>query len=145
MQLLALLSLGLSSLTTSVVETNAPMREVSATSHFDAPSLGAPSAGGVFIPIHKPSHFQFVVIVPDDGKDGAGGWQAAKANLPFQKFDFPALITWYCTLTIQVPIRHSVRGGDLSSQCSGNERCSDEQRCQPHEFRPSARGFLYQM
>lgn len=110
MNLLALLTLGLSGLTTNVVETNSPMREVAATSHFDAPSLGAPSAGGIFIPIHKPSHFPFVVIVPDDGKNGAGGWQAAKANLPFTKFDFPAVITWFCPITIGMPIRHGIRG-----------------------------------
>jgi hypothetical protein len=71
----------------------------------------APSGSGIFIPIHKPSHFPFVIIVADDGTDKAGGWQAAKANLPFQKFDAPiTLITWYCPITIGMPIRHSARG-----------------------------------
>jgi hypothetical protein len=67
--------------------------------------------GGIFIPIHTPAHFPFVTIVPDDRNDPAGGWQAAKANLPFQKIDLPiTLITWYCPITIGMPIRHSVRG-----------------------------------
>lgn len=86
--------------------------------HFDTPlvssssdELQAPSSSGVFVPIHKPSHFPFVVIVADDGQGSAGGWQAAKANLPFQKSTFPvALITWYCPITIHVPIRHKIRG-----------------------------------
>jgi len=70
----------------------------------------APAGAGIFIPIHKPSDFYFVIIVPDDGQGSAGGWQAAKANLPFTKFTFPAMITWYCPLTIEVPIRHRTRG-----------------------------------
>jgi hypothetical protein len=110
MQLLALLALGLSGLVMGGVGTNTSMIDVSAASHFDAPFVGVPSAGGIFVPIHKPSHFPFGVIVPDDGQGKAGGWQAAKANLPFQKIDFPALITWYCPLTIGMPIRHRIRG-----------------------------------
>ncbi len=75
-----------------------------------APETQAPTGWGIFIPIHKPSDFPFVTIVPDDGQDSSGGWQAAKANLPFTKFNFPAMITWYCPITIGMPIRHSIRG-----------------------------------
>jgi len=65
----------------------------------------------LFIPIHFPSHFSFVTIVKDDGKDGAAGWQEAKANLPFAQTLFPiGLKTWWCPITIGMPIRHSVQG-----------------------------------
>jgi hypothetical protein len=71
----------------------------------------APAGSGIFVPIHKPSDFPFVTIVVDDGKGPAGGWQQAKARLPFTKFNAPiAMITWYCPITIGIPIRHSVRG-----------------------------------
>jgi len=70
----------------------------------------APAGPKIFIPIHKPSDFPFTIIVPDDGIGPAGGWQAAKANLPFKKVNFLSVITWYCPITIQVPIRHSKLG-----------------------------------
>jgi hypothetical protein len=35
-------------------------------------------------PDPQPSDFIFGIIVADDGKVPAGGWQAAKANLPFK-------------------------------------------------------------
>ncbi len=70
----------------------------------------APAGPGIFVPIHIAADFYFVTVVKDDGQGPAGGWQAAKANLPFRKFSFPTMITWYCTLTIGMPIRHSVRG-----------------------------------
>ena len=70
----------------------------------------APAGPGVFIPIHVAADFPFVTIVKDDGQGPAGGWQEAKANLPFKKFGFMKMSTWYCTLTIGVPIRHSIVG-----------------------------------
>ncbi len=69
------------------------------------------SSGPIFfIPIHKPSDFPFVTIVKDDGKDGAGGWQEAKANLPFGKIHPYGVQMWYCPITIGMPIQHSVQG-----------------------------------
>ncbi len=64
------------------------------------------------IPIFKPSDFPFVIIVPDDGKDPSGGWQAAKVNLEFflVRLIPPGVISWKCPITIQIPIRHSTRG-----------------------------------
>ncbi len=70
----------------------------------------APPGAGIFVPIHNPSDFPFSIIVPDDGAGPSGGWQAAKANLPFKKVNFLSVITWYCPITIQVPIRHWSRG-----------------------------------
>ncbi|MBK9260677.1 MAG: hypothetical protein IPM54_12750 [Polyangiaceae bacterium] len=113
MQLLAVLGLGFSGFAIGGWGGGTP-----ASNPFDAPLVRsplvepqAPAGAGIFVPIHKPTHFKFVTIVKDDGKGPAGGWQAAKANLPFQKVILPVtLITWYCPLTIGVPIRHSVRG-----------------------------------
>jgi hypothetical protein len=69
------------------------------------------SAGPIFfIPIHKPSDFPFVTTVKDDGKDDAAGWQEAKASLPFGKILPYGVKMWYCTISIGMPIRHSVQG-----------------------------------
>jgi hypothetical protein len=74
-------------------------------------SLQVYSGPIIFIPIHRPAHFQFVIIVKDDGKDSSGGWQEAKANLPFAQTLFPVgLRTWQCPITIGMPIRHRTRG-----------------------------------
>ena len=64
----------------------------------------------IFIPIHVASHFPFVTTVKDDGKDSSGGWQEAKASLPFGKAYPYGVKMWYCPITIGMPIRHSVKG-----------------------------------
>ena len=114
MQWLALFALGFSGFATGGSGASTPMGNVPESAHVDAPlSLSpsverqTPTSTGIFIPIHKPSHFPFVVIVPDDGKGKAGGWQEAKANLPFEKITLPITVRlWYCPITIQLPIRH---------------------------------------
>lgn len=123
MHLLAVLGLGLSGFAVGGLGAGAPISigtggDVAASNQFDAPLVRAssverkaPAGAGVFVPLHKAAHFPFATVVKDDGKDGAGGWQAAKANLPFQKMDFPiTMITWYCPITIGMPIRHSKLG-----------------------------------
>lgn len=64
----------------------------------------------IVIPIHLAWHFKFETIVKDDGQGDAGGWQEAKANLPFGKVRTSGLTMWHCPITIGVPIRHSVQG-----------------------------------
>ncbi len=118
MQSLALLALGFSGVAPLGFGATAPTGGMTASNHFDAPLVRSPSverqapaSPGIFIPIHKPSHFPFVTIVKDDGKDPSGGWQEAKAKLPFHIYDVPfTLITWYCPLRIGMPIRHRIRG-----------------------------------
>ena len=91
-----------------------------------------PSASIFFIPIHKPSHFPFVTIVKDDGKGKAGGWQEAKANLPFKNIHPWGVQTWHCTLTIGIPIRHSVQGY-ISPDTAATKSA---EVTQPNEFLP---------
>jgi len=64
----------------------------------------------VFIPIHTPAHFSFVTTVKDDGEGKGGGWQEAKANLPFGKIHPYGVEMWYCPITIGMPIRNSKWG-----------------------------------
>lgn len=56
------------------------------------------------------SVFKFTVVVPDDGKDEAGGWQAATAKLSFVRLTsfFPE--DWSCTVTVGMPIRAAAYG-----------------------------------
>ncbi|WP_437645059.1 hypothetical protein [Sorangium sp. So ce362] len=50
--------------------------------------------------------FPFVTIVKDDGKDDAGGWQEAKANLEFSKLhNLRPVRTWRCSFRIGMPLR----------------------------------------
>ena len=59
----------------------------------------------------SPSEFPFVTTINDDGKDGAGGWQEAKANLEFIKAIVPSSVTkWYCKFTIGMPPRPEMMG-----------------------------------
>jgi hypothetical protein len=62
----------------------------------------------------SPSEFPFVTIVPDDGTDKGGGWQVAKANLEFEHND----ATWYCGLTIGMPLRNHVYGKISASRAA---------------------------
>ncbi len=55
--------------------------------------------------------FPFVTIVPDDGTDVAGGWQAAVAMLSF--YDGRGRIipdAWSCQVFVGMPIRHTIHG-----------------------------------
>jgi hypothetical protein len=51
------------------------------------------------------SVFKFVVTVPDDGKDKAGGWQEAVATLKFSDGRQLPTDNWTCTIKVQMPIR----------------------------------------
>lgn len=60
---------------------------------------------------YKPADFPFVTVVPDDGREMAGGWQVAKATLDFWNVVFPHRPTrWQCSLTIGMPLRTRVAG-----------------------------------
>lgn len=90
---------------------------------FSDPAIG-PSGGGApvllspqvssgpifFVPIHKPSHFTFTTTVKDDGEGKGGGWQEAKASLPFGIIRTWGVELWSCPITIGMPIRHSKKG-----------------------------------
>jgi hypothetical protein len=57
------------------------------------------------------SDFVFVTTVPDDGQDGAGGWQQAIATLKFVRWTstiFPQ--RWSCPVTVGMPIRSAAWG-----------------------------------
>ncbi|MDI1451247.1 hypothetical protein [Polyangium sp. 6x1] len=58
----------------------------------------------------SPALFQFFTTVPDDGRDPAGGWQAAATVLNFVdgRHFFPQV--WSCQVFVEVPIRHSMVG-----------------------------------
>ena len=61
--------------------------------------------------IFSPSEFPFVTINKDDGKDNAGGWQEAQANLEFINAIVPRSVTkWYCDFTIGMPLRPEMMG-----------------------------------
>jgi hypothetical protein len=111
MQALALLALGFSGLATVDVGASAPMGGIPTSNQVGAPLVPQVSSGPIFfIPIHKPSHFSFVTTVKDDGEGKGGGWQEAKANLPFGKVLPYGVDMWYCPIIIGVPIRNSKMG-----------------------------------
>ncbi|WP_437605870.1 hypothetical protein WMF20_33060 [Sorangium sp. So ce834] len=57
-----------------------------------------------------PSDFPFVTTVQDDGRGKAGGYQQAKANLKFEHVSTAGTREWYCSLTIQMPLRTELMG-----------------------------------
>src|SRR5262245_22722086 len=56
------------------------------------------------------SVFHFVEIVPDDGKDVAGGWQKATAVLKFADWRTSFPIFWRCPIAVGMPIRAALQG-----------------------------------
>jgi hypothetical protein len=55
--------------------------------------------------------FPFVVDVPDDGKDPAGGWQKAATRLHFQHLhDGVPVHKWSCPVVVGMPIRSQLEG-----------------------------------
>ncbi|AUX43973.1 hypothetical protein SOCE26_054300 [Sorangium cellulosum] len=78
----------------------------------DACSSKCPPGMAPYIHVDfDPSEFKFVTIVEDDGKDEGGGWQEAKVNLKFEYAVVPGgKNTWYCALTIKMPIRTKEMG-----------------------------------
>lgn len=58
----------------------------------------------------KASDFDFKVIVPDDGKDEAGGWQLAAITPLFRDARSGVELQWYCSVTVQVPMRTKADG-----------------------------------
>lgn len=63
-------------------------------------------AGGV-LSFFKPSIFNFVTIVADDGKDVGGGWQEAKAALTFAHNLFEMTT---CQVRVGMPLRTKLLG-----------------------------------
>jgi hypothetical protein len=56
------------------------------------------------------SVFKFTTIVPDDGKDEAGGWQATTAALKFFRWTSVLPQSWACPVTVGMPIRAKLYG-----------------------------------
>ena len=54
--------------------------------------------------------FTFVVIIPDDGKDDAGGWQEASSDLKFVRWTSVVPEYWKCHVTVGMAIRSKVDG-----------------------------------
>src|SRR5262249_43946425 len=61
--------------------------------------------------LYEPEDFQFAVIVKDDGKDGAGGWQVATNASSFvAKVSGKTIYRWECRLEIGMPLRSALKG-----------------------------------
>jgi hypothetical protein len=57
------------------------------------------------------STFHFAVVVPDDGKDEAGGWQKATATLKFGDWRHPfSPNLWQCPIAVGMPLRAKLQG-----------------------------------
>ncbi len=79
----------------------------------EACSSKCPPPGMSFITVNfSPSEFPFVTTVQDDGTGKAGGYQEAKANLEFIRAVASTGVeaTWYCSLTIKMPLRTELIG-----------------------------------
>ena len=58
----------------------------------------------------SPTVFKFTTIVADDGKDLAGGWQAATGTLYYYRLTGFESEEWTCTVTVGMPIRAQYYG-----------------------------------
>ncbi|MFO0590276.1 MAG: hypothetical protein U0441_22220 [Polyangiaceae bacterium] len=58
----------------------------------------------------SPSVFAFKTIVADDGKDLAGGWQAATGTLSYYRLTGFEAEEWKCTVTVGMPVRAQYYG-----------------------------------
>lgn len=68
---------------------------------------------------YKPEDFPFRTIVRDDGEGLAGGWQAARADLPFWHVVIPHWPQrWRCALTVELPLRTEKVGRISSSRAA---------------------------
>jgi hypothetical protein len=74
--------------------------------------------GSITIVAFSPSEFPFVTIVQDDGTGPAGGYQEARANLEFIKKRRGGASTWYCSLTIKMPLRTEFMGKISASRAA---------------------------
>jgi hypothetical protein len=86
-----------------------PTADGTTYAHCTGTCAGECPAGGVNG--FSSSVFKFTTIVPDDGKDEAGGWQAATASLKFYRWTglFPDL-PWTCSVTVGMPLRAAAYG-----------------------------------
>ena len=83
---------------------------VVATVLFTGPAFATIVADG-FAAVVPASVFKFVVELPDDGKDGGGGWQVAKAVVPIhdtRKMD--PIGMWSCLVQVGMPLRTTEEG-----------------------------------
>lgn len=95
---------GLVSSTTADFDTHRPPSTWADPSAQTAPQ-------GIVLPLFVPKEFPFVTIIPDDGTDTGGGWQAAKANLEFVRIIVPTnVIVWHCPVTVEMPLRTEKMG-----------------------------------
>lgn len=74
------------------------------------PDIHADPVGEALQPAYE-DVFHIVVIVKDDGKDEAGGWQEARATLKFSDWRKPfAPYFWRCPMIVEMPLRTKLRG-----------------------------------
>ncbi len=65
---------------------------------------------------YESKEFPFVVLLDDDGADEGGGWQVARATLPFgERNGFIPVYLWNCRLVIGMPLRTERRGSISAS------------------------------
>lgn len=83
------------------------------TAPVDCPTAGGAGGGDgqgpVPCSIFSPSLFKFATTIPDDGKDAAGGWQVAAAQLKYVQVVSP-YGAWVCSFTVGMPLRTKVDG-----------------------------------
>jgi hypothetical protein len=70
-----------------------------------APASAIIEADG-FVALVPTSVFKFIVELPDDGKDGGGGWQVAKAVVPIHDTrKMNPIGLWSCNVQVGMPLR----------------------------------------
>lgn len=66
----------------------------------------------------SPSVFKFKTIIPDDGKDEGGGYQAAVATLSYFRWTSILPEQWSCGLTVGMPLRTLANGTVSAAQAA---------------------------
>jgi hypothetical protein len=75
------------------------------------PGTQGPEPIGEVRELFGSKEFSFVVDVPDDGKDPAGGWQKATTHLHFEHLhDGIPVRKWSCPVVVGMPIRSELEG-----------------------------------
>lgn len=78
------------------------------------PAHAAPPVGAF-----SPSLFKFATTIPDDGKDAAGGWQEAVADLQFVDARHILPRIWSCRVKVGMPLRAEMLGRISAESAAG--------------------------